>query len=114
DGKDCPSAVSWAPKPKPIAAAPVRNVRRFMVRPRLFDLFAQRRSGRTNAETKASAGFPERIILRWHHPITVWNEIEGMPWNDRVKRRLKLRDLDILGALIETGSMGKAASRLGV
>jgi hypothetical protein len=34
-----------------------------------------------------------------------------MPWNERTKRRLKLRDLDILTALIETGSMGKAASR---
>jgi len=37
-----------------------------------------------------------------------------MPWNDRTKRRLKLRDLDILMAVIETGSMGKAASRLGI
>jgi len=37
-----------------------------------------------------------------------------MPWNDRIRRRLKLRDLDILTALIDSGSMGKAASRLGV
>jgi len=37
-----------------------------------------------------------------------------MPWSDRTKRRLKLRDLDILMAVIETGSMGKAASRLGI
>jgi DNA-binding transcriptional LysR family regulator len=37
-----------------------------------------------------------------------------MPWNDRTKRRLKLRDLDILMAVLETGSMGKAASRLGI
>jgi DNA-binding transcriptional LysR family regulator len=37
-----------------------------------------------------------------------------MPWNDRTKRRLKLRDLDILMSLIETGSMGKAANRLGI
>jgi len=35
-----------------------------------------------------------------------------MPWNDRIRRRLKLRNLDILAALIETGTMGKAASRL--
>jgi DNA-binding transcriptional LysR family regulator len=35
-----------------------------------------------------------------------------MPWNDRTKRRLKLRDLDILMAVIATGSMGKAAGRL--
>jgi len=37
-----------------------------------------------------------------------------MPWNDRVKRRLKLRDLDILLAVIEAGSMGKAAARLNI
>jgi DNA-binding transcriptional LysR family regulator len=37
-----------------------------------------------------------------------------MPWNERTKRRLKLRDLDILMAVIETGSMGKAAGRLNI
>src|SRR5690349_4916191 len=37
-----------------------------------------------------------------------------MPWNERTKRRLKLRDLDILVTLIDAGSMGKAASRLNV
>lgn len=37
-----------------------------------------------------------------------------MPWNERTKRRLKLRDLDILMAVIETGSMGKAANRLSI
>jgi DNA-binding transcriptional LysR family regulator len=37
-----------------------------------------------------------------------------MPWNERIKRRLKLRDLDVLATLIDAGSMGKAASRLNV
>ncbi len=37
-----------------------------------------------------------------------------MPWTDRTKRRLKLRDLDTLMAVIDTGSMGKAAVRLGI
>src|SRR5438477_11958442 len=37
-----------------------------------------------------------------------------MPWNDRTKRRLKLRDLDIITALIDAGSMGKAAGRLNI
>src|SRR5262245_16192856 len=37
-----------------------------------------------------------------------------MPWTDRVKRRLKLRDLEILAILIDTGSMGKTASRLNI
>jgi DNA-binding transcriptional LysR family regulator len=36
-----------------------------------------------------------------------------MPWDDRIKRRLKLRDLDILIAVVEAGSMGRAAARLG-
>jgi DNA-binding transcriptional LysR family regulator len=35
-----------------------------------------------------------------------------MPWDDRVRRRFKLRDLDILMAVIDAGSMGKAATRL--
>jgi DNA-binding transcriptional LysR family regulator len=33
-------------------------------------------------------------------------------WNDRVRRRLKLRDVDILLAVIQAGSMGKAAAAL--
>jgi DNA-binding transcriptional LysR family regulator len=33
-------------------------------------------------------------------------------WNDRVRRRLKLRDVDILLTVIQTGSMGKAANAL--
>jgi DNA-binding transcriptional LysR family regulator len=33
-------------------------------------------------------------------------------WNDRVRRRLKLRDVDILLAVTQTGSMGKAAAAL--
>lgn len=35
-----------------------------------------------------------------------------MPWNDRVRRRFKLRDLDILIEVVGAGSMGKAAIRL--
>src|SRR5258707_7771534 len=33
-------------------------------------------------------------------------------WNARVRRRLRLRDVDILLAVIQTGSMGKAAAAL--
>jgi len=33
-------------------------------------------------------------------------------WNDRVRRRLKLRDVDILLAVVQAGSMGKAADAL--
>ena len=35
-------------------------------------------------------------------------------WSDRIGRRLKLRDVHILLAVAQTGSMGKAAAELGV
>jgi DNA-binding transcriptional LysR family regulator len=35
-----------------------------------------------------------------------------MPWDERTKRRLKLRDLEILMAVIQAGSMRKAAEHL--
>src|ERR1700704_4059185 len=50
-------------------------------------------------------------ILSCYIAIANWNEI-AMSWDDRIKRRLKLRDLDILLTVIQAGSMGKAADRL--
>jgi len=35
-----------------------------------------------------------------------------VPWNERLRRRIKLRDLDILMAVIAAGGMGKAVGRL--
>ena len=35
-----------------------------------------------------------------------------MDWSDRIGRRIKLRDLHILMAIADTGSMAKAAARL--
>jgi DNA-binding transcriptional LysR family regulator len=35
-----------------------------------------------------------------------------MPWDDRISRRLKLRDLQTLLAVIDAGGIGKAADRL--
>ena len=37
-----------------------------------------------------------------------------MPWSERVRRRLRFRDLEVLMTVVETGSMGKAAERLGI
>lgn len=37
-----------------------------------------------------------------------------MRWDDRIGRRLKLRDLHVLLTVVETGSMGKAAQRLAI
>src|SRR5439155_8866795 len=37
-----------------------------------------------------------------------------MDWSDRIGRRVKLRDLHILMAVADTGSMAKAAARLGI
>src|SRR5262249_18333398 len=39
---------------------------------------------------------------------------QHMPWDEKVKRRLKLRDLDILMTVIQAGSMGKAADLLNI
>src|ERR1700709_2392167 len=36
----------------------------------------------------------------------------AMDWSDRIGRRIKLRDLHILMAVADTGSMAKAAARL--
>lgn len=46
--------------------------------------------------------------------ITIWNEGRILLKAERLKSRLKLRDLDILLAVVDTGSMGKAAGRLGL
>src|SRR5262245_3034563 len=36
----------------------------------------------------------------------------SMPWNNQIKRRLKLKDLDVFMAVADLGGMGKAAKRL--
>src|SRR5690242_682124 len=38
--------------------------------------------------------------------------MDFMPWNDRIGRRLKLKDLQTLMAVIDAGGVGKAADRL--
>src|SRR3978361_1336212 len=37
-----------------------------------------------------------------------------MDWSDRIGRRIKMRDRHILMAIADTGSMAKAAARLGI
>jgi len=37
-----------------------------------------------------------------------------MPWDARIRRRLKLRDLDTFLAVARSGSMAKAATQLAV
>ena len=48
------------------------------------------------------------IIVSYHHDL----ECHAMPWNDRIKRNLKLSDLDILMAVVQTGAMGRASIQL--
>jgi DNA-binding transcriptional LysR family regulator len=43
--------------------------------------------------------------------VSYLSRLTSMQWND-VRRRIKLRDLEILVAVIQTGSMGKAAAML--
>ena len=35
-----------------------------------------------------------------------------MPWDDKISRRLKLKDLQTLIAVVDAGGIGKAAGRL--
>jgi len=44
--------------------------------------------------------------------ITVSGWVITVPWDDRVRRRFKLRELDIFMAVLSAGSMGKAAVHL--
>src|SRR6476659_5805922 len=37
-----------------------------------------------------------------------------MPWDERMGRRLKLRDLYVLKTVVQRGSMGKAATQLAI
>src|SRR5262245_10709047 len=48
--------------------------------------------------------------MRSVHRDLEW--VPPMPLDDRIKRRLKLRDLNILTTVIQSGSMGKAAAAL--
>jgi DNA-binding transcriptional LysR family regulator len=52
-------------------------------------------------------------MVLWHLSITDWNgEGDAMPWDDKISRRLKLKDLQTLMAVIDAGGIGKAADRL--
>src|SRR5262245_16670634 len=57
-----------------------------------------------------SRGAYKRIILTSDSPITNGNN--PVPWDARTRRRLKLRELDILMAVVQMGGMRKAADHL--
>jgi DNA-binding transcriptional LysR family regulator len=49
-------------------------------------------------------------IFEWIDRDLEWPT--GMPWTDKIKRRLKLKDLDVFMAVTALGGMGKASERL--
>jgi DNA-binding transcriptional LysR family regulator len=56
-----------------------------------------------------------------HNEVIVWFDdgitkswVLPMPWDERLGRRLKLRDLHVLKTAAQLGSLGKAATRLAV
>jgi DNA-binding transcriptional LysR family regulator len=56
----------------------------------------------------------KRLIFVFDIPIEIFDEV-AMDWDEqRLGRRLKLRDLHVLLVVAECGSMGKAADRLSV
>src|ERR1700746_3825326 len=60
----------------------------------------------------ASADLHEPVIRLQKALITVGAMSNTRKWDERILRRLKLRDLRVLLAVAETGSMGKAAAQL--
>src|SRR5215204_1022444 len=54
------------------------------------------------------------VILLFNYVIAIQAWALAMQWTDRVGRRLKLRDLHILLAVAQSGSMGKAAVDLSI
>ncbi|MPZ39008.1 MAG: LysR family transcriptional regulator [Rhizobiales bacterium] len=54
----------------------------------------------------------EKPMALWHLSIPYWNGAAAMPWDDKVGRRLKLKDLQALMAVVDAGGVGKAADRL--
>src|SRR3954466_13171803 len=96
DGNDCADAPRKAGTPNPSAAAPVKNTRLSMVFPRWFParrLVKPWLVSTSSWRREAILHGHSSIILLWHRAITSWNDRFPMPWNDRIKRRIKLRDL---------------------
>ncbi|HXC26745.1 MAG TPA: LysR family transcriptional regulator [Stellaceae bacterium] len=55
-----------------------------------------------------------RVVPISDRPIAVQLWGNTIQWTDGVERRIKLRDLHILLAVVESGSMGRAAKRLAI
>ena len=111
DGNDSAEADWNVAAPKPTAAVPVKNDRRSMA---FIPRFVAALLGVVELcrERTPIVPFQNNIMMvssSYHFGMRF-----SMPWNDRTKRRLKLRDLDILMAVIDSGSMGKAAKRLDI
>ena len=51
-----------------------------------------------------------RIIMLFHKDILIWQWVPLMQLSDRIGRRIKLRDLHVLMAVVQAGSMNKAAA----
>jgi DNA-binding transcriptional LysR family regulator len=57
------------------------------------------------------------VVMKLYLPISVWffsYRKQAMQWADRIGRRVKLRDLHVLLAVAQSGSMSGAAERLAV
>src|SRR4051812_48104201 len=68
------------------------------------------RTARLNVEH--SGRCHQQIILLFDAIICMHIWSETMQWSDRIGRRLKLQDLHVLMAVVQAGSMGKAARHL--
>src|SRR5262245_36142805 len=51
-------------------------------------------------------------MLLWHISISGLQWMANMQWSDRIGRRMKLHDLHVLMAVVQAGSMSRAAQLL--
>src|SRR5260370_22761785 len=104
------------PRPiAPVKAATKMSVRALREPTNPADVIGASRFVQPIRHPESSPGQHKRIILLFDSCITnLIRDAFPVQWDERIGRRLKLRDLHILLAVVEHGSMGKAASALAI
>src|SRR5258708_8114113 len=104
------------PRPiAPVKAATKMSVRELRETTNPADVIGASRFVQPIRHPESSPGQHKRIILLFDSCITnLIRDAFPVQWDERIGRRLKLRDLHILLAVVEHGSMGKAASALAI
>src|SRR5258708_33313283 len=99
----------------PVKAATKMSVRELRETTNPADVIGASRFVQPIRHPESIPGQHKRIILLFDSCITnLIRDAFPVQWDERIGRRLKLRDLHILLAVVEHGSMAKAASALAI